>query len=71
MPRGEELHALRAPALAGGLARAQANFRRPEGSLGQEEKTVSPDDHVLTAGNPDRWQAFAKSHHEFLLRVGS
>lgn len=26
-------------------------------------------EYVLRAGNPERWQEFAKSHHEFLLRM--
>jgi hypothetical protein len=32
-------------------------------------QTNPPEQYVLRAGNPERWQQFAKSHHQFLLRM--
>ncbi len=35
----------------------------------KKRKHLTPKDYTLTVGNPKRWQAFAKSHSEFLLRI--
>jgi DUF2934 family protein/uncharacterized protein DUF5677 len=34
-----------------------------------QRRSNPPEEYVLQAGNPERWQQFAKSHHQFLLRM--
>jgi hypothetical protein len=34
-----------------------------------QRRSNLPGQYVLQAGNPERWQHFAKSHHQFLLRL--
>jgi hypothetical protein len=47
----------------------QGNVRGSEGPLGGKGEAVNAEEYNLTAGNPERWKAFAEKHHEFLLRV--
>jgi hypothetical protein len=48
------------------------DWLQAEAELGRgrtNQRTSSPEQYVLQAGNPERWQHFGTSHHEFLVRM--
>jgi hypothetical protein len=50
-------------------ARGRRDGRDLDDWLQAERELSTPEEYVLRVGNPERWRQFAKSHHQFLLRL--